>query len=86
MKAMKISLTEFQRKIGVYEDQARQQPLHLTKNGRKDLVLLSANEYERLKRRDREVLSLEQLSEADRRAIGDARMSDEHRNLDAELK
>jgi len=83
---MEVSLTEFQRKVGLYEDQARRQPVHLMKNGRKDLVLLSAEEYERLKRRDRQALLLEELSETDRRAILDARMSEEHRHLNAELE
>jgi prevent-host-death family protein len=44
-----ISSVEFQRNLGLYQDKALAEPVTITKNGRKRLVLLSVNEYERLK-------------------------------------
>lgn len=48
--------------------------------------MLSAEEYARLKRRDREVLRAEDFSDEDLKAIAAAKVPDEHAHLDAELK
>jgi PHD/YefM family antitoxin component YafN of YafNO toxin-antitoxin module len=45
------------------------EPVMVTRNGRERLMLLSADEFKRLKRRDREVLRLEDFTEADLDAI-----------------
>ena len=42
---------EFGRKIGHYQDRALVEPVMVTRNGRERVVLLSADEYKRLKRR-----------------------------------
>lgn len=60
---------EFQRKIGHYQDRALVEPIVVTRNGRERLVLLSAEEYQRLKQRDREVLRAVDFTEADLEAI-----------------
>ena len=44
-----ISSVEFQRNLGLYQDKALAEPVTITKNGRKRLVLISVSEYERLK-------------------------------------
>jgi len=56
-----VSAGDFQRKIGHYQDRALVEPVMVTRNGRERMVLLSAEEFKRLKRRDREVLRLEDL-------------------------
>lgn len=63
------SSAEFQRKIGHYQDKALVEPVMVTRNGRERVVLLSADEFKRLKRRDREVLRAEDFTEADLAAI-----------------
>ncbi|QND64920.1 type II toxin-antitoxin system prevent-host-death family antitoxin [Mesorhizobium loti] len=45
-----ISSVEFQRNLGRYQDKALAEPVTITKNGRERLVLLSVDEYQRLKR------------------------------------
>jgi prevent-host-death family protein len=40
---------EFGRKIGHYQDRALVEPVMVTRNGRERVVLLSADEYKRLK-------------------------------------
>lgn len=65
MEMVKVSAAEFQRKIGHYQDVALRQPVAVTRNGRDSTILLSVDEYQRLKRRDRQVLGLDDFSDAD---------------------
>lgn len=69
----RVSSTEFQKKIGLYQDLALNEPLTVTRNGRDKIVVLSTEEYSRLKRRDREVLRVEDLSVEDLKAIAAAK-------------
>ncbi len=64
-----ISSAEFQRNFGRYQDVALTEPVSITRNGRERVVILSVDEYHRLKRRDRQVLSLDDFNEADLQAI-----------------
>jgi prevent-host-death family protein len=82
----KVSSAEFQRNLGLYQDKALSQPVTITKNGRDRLVLLSVDEYQRLKRRDRRVFRIEDVTEAQLAAVDAARVPDEHKHLDDELK
>lgn len=52
---------EVSRSFGRFGRQALQAPLTITHHGRESLVLLSHAEYERLKRRDRQVLTIDQV-------------------------
>jgi prevent-host-death family protein len=47
-----VTSAEFQRNIGTYQDIALIKPVTITKNGRERTVLISAEEYARLKRLD----------------------------------
>lgn len=76
---------EFQRKIGHYQDRALVEPVMVTRNGRERVVLISADEFKRLKRRDREVLRVEDLTEADAANIHAAEVPAGYSHLDAEL-
>jgi prevent-host-death family protein len=76
---------DFQRKIGHYQDRALVEPVMVTRNGRERVVLISADEFKRLKRRDREVLRAEDFTEADLAAIAAAEVPAEYAHLDAEL-
>ena len=68
----RVSSTEFQKKVGLYQDMALTEPLTVTRNGRERIVVLAAEEYHRLKRRDREVLRVEEMSARDLKAIAAA--------------
>ena len=81
-----VTASEFQQHFGRYQDEALTQPVAITRNGRERLVMLSADEYRRLKRRDREVLRAGDLSDAEVEQIARARMDPRHDHLDAELK
>ena len=69
MQMITITSVEFQRNFGLYQDTAFKEPIAITRNGRERIVVLSAEEYHRLKRRDRQVMRLEDLTEADLQAI-----------------
>jgi prevent-host-death family protein len=86
MEMITLTAAEFQRHFGRYQDEALTQPVAITRNGRERLVMLSADEYRRLKRRDREVLRAGDLSDADVEAIAKTEMDPRHAHLDEELK
>ena len=52
---MKVTAAEVGKNFGQFADRALVEPVTITKYGREHLVLLSADEYARLKRRDRQV-------------------------------
>jgi prevent-host-death family protein len=81
-----VSAAEFHRNVGVYQDIALTKPVTITKNGRERTVLLSAQEYARLKRRDRRVIGAGELSEHQVDAIRNARVPDQYADLDKEIK
>jgi prevent-host-death family protein len=80
-----VPSADFQRKIGHYQDRALVEPVIVTRNGRERLVLLSADEYRRLKRRDREVLRVEDFTKADLEALRKAEPPPEAAALDHEV-
>ena len=81
-----VSAAEFHRNIGVYQDMALTKPVAITKNGRERTVLLSAEEFHRLKRRDRRVIAAGDLSERQIEAIRNTKVPDQFAHLDDELK
>jgi prevent-host-death family protein len=82
---IKISAAEFQRNIGRYQDMALTQPVAVTRNGRERTVMISVEEYHRLKRRDRRVMSLEDFSDADIAALEATRAPESSKAFDHEL-
>jgi hypothetical protein len=83
---IKVSAAEFQRNIGRYQDIALVQPVAVTRNGRERTVMISVEEYHRLKRRDRQVLGLEDFTDADVVALEATRAPDASKAFDHELK
>ena len=49
---MKVSAAEFQKNFGRYREKARSEAVTVTSYGRDSVVLLSIEEYQRLKSRD----------------------------------
>ena len=86
MTMITVSSAEFQRNFGIYHDKALTEPVAITRNGRERLVVVAVEEYRRLKRRAREVLTVGALSDADLDAIGRSEVAPTHAHLDLELK
>ena len=83
---MRVTTADFIKHYGRLADRALTEPLTITKNGHARLVVLSAEEYERLKRRDRPVLRAGELTDEKVTLISKAEVPAEHAHLDEELK
>ena len=83
---VRISADEFQRNVGHYQDVARVQPVTITEGGEEQTVLLSAREYKRLKRSDRQVYSAGEVPDYMVEAIRNAEVPAEYNYLNEELK
>jgi prevent-host-death family protein len=86
MSMITVTSAEFQRNFGLYQDKALTEPVAVTRNGRERIVVISAEEYRRLRHRAREVLQAGALSDADLDAIAKTEMDPRHQHLDLELK
>ena len=82
---IKVTSSQFIRNIGRYQDQAQREPVVVMKRDREHTVLLSADEYRRLRRRARLARRTEELSEAEIAAISRAEVPPGHDHLDEEL-
>jgi PHD/YefM family antitoxin component YafN of YafNO toxin-antitoxin module len=80
-----ITSAEFQRNFGRYQDEAFREPVAITRNVRERIGVLSAAEYHRLKRRDRQVMGLDDFTEADIEAIRNAEPPKEAAAFDHEV-
>ena len=58
---MKASAGDVAKNFGQFADKALVEPVTITKYGREHLVLISADEYARLKRRDRQVYTIDTM-------------------------
>jgi PHD/YefM family antitoxin component YafN of YafNO toxin-antitoxin module len=83
---MRISSAYFLENYGALTDKALSEPVTITRDGRDRLVLLSIEEYERLKRRDRRVYRIEDMSPEHLDALEKAEVPAEYAQLDEELK
>jgi PHD/YefM family antitoxin component YafN of YafNO toxin-antitoxin module len=79
------SSAEVSKSFGRFSRQALQEPVTITHHGAPSLVLLSHAEYERLKSRDREVLTLIDFTEDDRAAIAASRAPADAKAFNGEL-
>lgn len=64
-----VTSAELQRAFGRYREKALREPVIITNHGRESLVLLSAEEYRRLKSQDRQALFPWELDPADVEAL-----------------
>ena len=78
MDTVRITATEFQSAIGLFSDKALRDPVTITKQGRDHLVLLSAEEFLRLKLRDRKVYPVNELPDEWVEAVKGATMDSRH--------
>jgi len=83
---VKVTTTDFIKHYGRLADRALSEPVTITKNGHDRLVVLSAGEYERLKRQDRRVVRAGELTDEEIALIAKAEVPAEYAHLDEELK
>ena len=86
MDFTRVTASEFQQSFGALSDRARADPVVITKHGRDSLVVMAAEEWERLKQHERRVGLTQDLESEWIDAIRDAKMPDGLTYLDSDLK
>jgi prevent-host-death family protein len=86
LSVTQTTAVEFQRKFGEFQHEARREPVEITRHGRRELVLMSADHYDWLvaaaRRSHRTAHAAAVVVDAVRRA----EMDPEHSHLDDLLK
>ncbi|MBK8630151.1 MAG: type II toxin-antitoxin system Phd/YefM family antitoxin [Sphingomonadales bacterium] len=77
-----VSAKDVAGKFGFYTDEAMLRPVGIQRHGTTRVVMISLNEYERLKRRDREVILTKDLDDETLHAILTAEIPDAACKLD----
>jgi len=83
---IRVSAAEFQRGFGVLGDKALKKPVAITKHGRDHLVLMSAEEYDRLTRSDRWAFTVDELTAEEIAEFKKSRMDRRHNHLNGLLE
>lgn len=83
---MRVTSAEFIKSYGAVTDEALKGPITITRNGRDRLVLVSADEYRRLKLRDRRAALAEEMSGQNLALLERQEISEEYADFDDELK
>ena len=83
---MRVSAAEFIKNYEKFSGRALAEPVTITDGGRDRLVVMSVDEYERLRKRDRRVVTAGELTEEERKLIATAEVPAAHAHLDDELK
>lgn len=86
MEATRVTSSEFQAAFNALSDKARHEPVVITKHGKDSLVVMSAEEWGWLRRRERHVGLTAELGEEWAEAVRTAKVPDGFAHLDAELK
>jgi hypothetical protein len=82
---MRVSSAEFLKKYGALSDKALSEPVTITRNGRDRLVLVSAEEFQRMRHYAPRARGIEELTDAELTMISEARVSSEHDHLNGLL-
>ena len=77
---------EFQRNFGEIQHQARREPVEITRHGRRELVLMSADHYDWLVAAARRTHRTTEAASVVVEAVRRAEMGAEHAHLDELLK
>lgn len=83
---MKVSSAEFIKNYGTLADKALQEPVTITRNGRDRLVLISSEEYRRLRASYRRAFLAEEMSDEDLALLAQQRVPEEYAYLDDLIK
>lgn len=81
-----VPIAELKKNFELYQDRALHVPVTVTNHGRPSVVIIAADEYERLRSLDRQALSIAELGEADIAAIADARVPEDKRYRTNDLR
>ena len=71
-----ISASEFQKRVGEFSDIARREPVTVTRHGRPSLVLISAEDYKRLRQIEQRMTKALRTSDLPRETVDAIRTAD----------
>jgi prevent-host-death family protein len=81
----RVSASEFQRQFGRLRGIAHREAVIVTSHGRDDVVLLSAEEYQRLRSLDRRAMHVAELTDEDLAALDVVEIPEEAARYDHEM-
>ena len=82
----KTTALEFQRKFGDFQHQARREPVEISRHGRRELVLMSADHYDWLVAAAKRTHRTTEAADIVVDAVNRAEMDPEHAKLDELMK
>ncbi len=85
-ETIRITASEFQKAFGAISDVALRKPVTITKQGRDHLVVLSADEYQRLRQCDRIAYAAGELPDEWLNELKNSRMDSRHNHLNSLLE
>lgn len=85
LQIMRVSSADFIKRYGALTDRAITEPVTITRNGRDRLVLISAEEFERLRSYAPRVRYAHELTDDELALIADARVPAQYEPLDSLL-
>jgi len=77
---------EYQRRLGEFQDQARKEPVEITRHGRRDLIVMSAERYDWLLAAAKRSHRTEDLPETLIEAVRRVKIHPRHAHLDKLMK
>jgi prevent-host-death family protein len=86
MDTTRVTASEFKEAFSALSEHARHAPVIITEEGHDALVVVSAEEWERLRRRERRAGLTSELPDEWLEAVRQAKVPKEFEELDAELK
>jgi prevent-host-death family protein len=81
----RVPASEFQRQFGRLRGVAHREAVIVTSHGRDDVVLLSAEEYQRLRSLDRRAMHVSALTDQELAALDEVKISDEAARYNHEM-
>lgn len=81
-----VGSLEFQRKFGEFQHKAQREPVEITRHGRREFVLMSADHYDWLRAAAQRAHSTAEAADIVIDAVERAEMDTEHGHLDDLLK
>lgn len=81
-----VGALEFQRKFGEFQHHAQREPVEITRHGRREFVLMSAEHYDWLKAAAQRAHRTTDAADVVLAAVERAEMDPEHSHLDELLK
>lgn len=81
-----VSALDFQRKFGEFQHQAQREPVEITRHGRREFIMMSAEHYDWLKAAAQRTHRTADITDVVLAAVERSEMDQEHASLDDLLK